>query len=101
VKARIEIKFVLDRVDLGIMKDDSGYYSGETDWNLNPSIRFNGNFTVPQNCIDSEKDLKMEVRLTIIDEYGRPHRMLPQAWTYFRPKHYWFMEPRSFTNWSK
>ena len=100
MKARIEVKFLLGLRDLGIMNDESGYYSGKTDWHLNPAMRFNGNFTVPQECVDSQEDLKMEVRLTIIDEYGRPHKMLPQAWTYFRTGHYWFMEPRSFTTWS-
>lgn len=101
VKARIEVKFILDNNDLGIMKDTTGYYSGETDWNLNPARKIFGNFTVPQQCIDSQEDLKMEVRVTVIDEYGRPHRKLPEAWTYVRPENYWFMEPRSFTIWSK
>jgi len=99
VRARIEVKFVQDLRDTGIRKDATGYYSGATDWNLNPATRVNGNFTVPQECIDGDKDLKMEARLTVIDEYGRPHRMLPQAWTYVRKGHYWFLEPRSFTTW--
>jgi hypothetical protein len=99
VRARVEVKHVLGGKDLGIMKDNKGYYSGETDWHLNPVVTINGNFTVPKACQDSKDDLKIEVRLTIIDEYGRPHRMLPQAWTYVREKRYWFLEPRSFTEW--
>ena len=99
VKARVEVKHILGGKDLGIMKDVNGYYSGETDWHLNPAVRINGNFTIIKECKESKDDLKIEVRLTIIDEYGRPHRMLPQAWTYVRPEHYWFLEPRSFTAW--
>jgi hypothetical protein len=83
------------------MKDKTGYYSGETDWHLNPAIQFHGNFTILEECRDSKDDLKIEVRLTIIDKYGRPHRMLPQAWTHVRKERWWFLEPRSFTTWTK
>jgi hypothetical protein len=100
VKARIEVKHVLAGKDLGVMTDEKGYYSGEKDWHLNPAVMFHGNFTVPKECQDSKQDLKIEVRLTIIDQYERPHRMLPQAWTYVRKGYYWFMEPRSFTMWT-
>jgi hypothetical protein len=100
VRARVEIKHVLGGKDLGVMKDTTGYYSGETVWHLNPAVEFHGNFTVLKECQDSKDDLKIEVRLTIIDEYERPHRMLPTAWTYVREGRYWFMEPRSFTVWT-
>jgi len=99
VKARVEVKHVLGGKDLGIMKDVNGYYSGETEWHLNPAVTINGNFSVLEECQNSKEDLKIEARLTIIDQYERPHRMLPQAWTYVRKKRYWFLEPRSFTKW--
>jgi hypothetical protein len=100
VKARVEVKHILGGKDLGVMKDESGYYSGETIWHLNPAITFNGEFIIPKECQDSKDDLKIEARLTIIDEYGKPHRMLPQAWTYSRKGRFWKMEPRSFTVWT-
>lgn len=100
VRAKVEVKHVLDGKDLGVMKDDSGYYSGETIWHLNPAVKFHGNFTILKECQDGKGALKLEARLTIIDEYERPHLMLPQAWTYVRESHYWFMEPRSFTTWT-
>jgi hypothetical protein len=99
VKARVEVKHILKGIDLGIMKDEHGYYSGETEWHLNPAVIVRGNFSVPAECKDSKDDLKIEVRLTIIDQYNRPHVMLPQAWTYVRNEYYWFLEPRSFTTW--
>jgi hypothetical protein len=100
VKARIEVKHILNLTkDLGIMKDEHGYYSGETEWNLNPARRINGNYTLPEECQNSEDDLKIEARLTIIDQYDRHHVMLPQAWTFDRNTETWFLEPRSFTTW--
>jgi hypothetical protein len=104
VRARIEIKHLLGTIDkkrdLGIMQDTTGYYSGQTLWHLNPMIQFHGNYTVPEECITSiSEDLWLEARLTIIDEYGRPHKMLPQAWKYVRKERYWFLEPTAFTEW--
>lgn len=99
VKARVEVKHILAGVDLDIMKDKNGYYSGETEWHLNPAVMIHGRFSVPKECQDSKDDLKIEVRLAIIDQYDRPHVMLPQAWTYDRSNGTWFLEPRSFTTW--
>ncbi len=104
VKARIEIKHILETADskkqvLGIFQDKNGYYSGQTLWHLNPAVTIRGNYTVPEECINSTQDMWIEVRLTIIDEYERPHKLLPQAWKYVRSGHYWFLEPTSFTEW--
>jgi hypothetical protein len=97
VNAVVEINHILGGKDLGVMKDSAGYYSGETEWNLNPTTAFYGNFTVPPECANSDLDLKIEVRITVIDQYRRPHKYLPHAWTYVRKDNYWFLEPRSFT----
>ena len=104
VKAKIEIKHILEtndskKQDLGIFQDKNGYYSGKTLWHLNPAVTIRGNYTVPEECINSTNDIWLEARLTIIDEYERPHRMLPQAWKYYRKGRYWFLEPTSFTEW--
>jgi hypothetical protein len=103
VKARIEVKHLLGtdetKRDLGIVQHKNGYYSGQTLWHLNPMVQFHGNYTVPEECINSSEDLWLEARLTIIDEYERPHKLLPQAWKYVRKERYWFLEPRSFTTW--
>jgi hypothetical protein len=106
VKARIEVKKVLGNQDLGIIQDEKGYYSGETDWHLNPASVIRGNFSVSKEY-ENQKDFRIEARLTVIDEYERPHTFLPQAWTWVKRKdphsekeqRYWFLEPRSFTNW--
>jgi hypothetical protein len=99
VNVKVEVKFLLDRKDLGIVKDKDGYYSGETEWNLNPTSTIYGNFTAPAECVGNNLDLKAEVQVTVIDQYRRFHKYLPQAWTYVRKDNYWFLEPRSFTSW--
>ena len=99
VNALVELKYILDGKDLGIMKDPTGYYSGEIEWNLNPTTIFYGNFSAPPECSNNYLDLKIEVRVTVIDQYRRLHKYLPHAWTYVRKDNYWFLEPRSFTSW--
>jgi hypothetical protein len=100
VNATVRLKHILDGKDLGVMEDPTGYYSGKTEWNLNPTTKIYGNFTVPAECQENEKSLKIEVMVTIIDQYRRPHNYLPHAWTYVRKDNNWFLEPRSFTAWT-
>lgn len=99
VNALVEARFILGQEDLGVIQDSTGYYSGRTEWNLNPTSIVYGNFSAPSACASSSLDLKCEVRVTVIDQYRRPHRYLPHAWTYVRSGNYWFLEPRSFTDW--
>lgn len=102
VTAKIEAKFLLDRKDPEMIDDPAGYYNGVTEWNLNPTSIVCGHFTVPEkyvNGVKEKRDFKIEVRVTIIDQYRRPHRLLPQCWTYVPTDNNWFLEPRSFTDW--
>jgi len=102
VTAKVEAKFLLDKKDPEMMDDLTGYYDGRTDWNLNPTSVIFGHFSVPEKYatgVKESKDFKIEVRVTIIDQYSRPHRLLPQCWTYLPKDNYWFLEPRSFTEW--
>jgi len=100
VKVKVEAKTILAGKDLGLIQDREGYYSGKAEWNLNPRTITFGHFNVPVECVDSAEDLKIEVRITIIDQYERQHRYLPQCWTYVRKDNYWFLEPRSFAKWT-
>lgn len=100
VRAKVEVKIIHDGRNLGIIKHKTGYYTGETVWNLKPNTTVFGNFSVPKKYADSTKDLKLEVRVTLIDQYDREHKYPPQCWTYVRKHNYWFLEPRSFTKWT-
>ncbi len=106
VRVLVEVKHILAGKELGLLEDPNGYYSGRTPWNLNPGVEIHGNFGTPEECVETDADLKMEERITLIDRYERPHMLLPQAWTFVRPRsldnapgNYWFLEPRSFTEW--
>lgn len=99
MRAKVEAKFILGKRNFGIMKDDTGYYSGGTEWNLQPSTITFGNFSAPKNCANSTKDLRIEVRVTLIDKLDRPHKLSPLCWKYVRNDNYWFLEPRQFTRW--
>jgi len=100
VRVKVEAKVILGGKDLGFIEDEKGYYNGKTAWHLNPTSKVFGNFNVPKMYVESTDDFKIEVRVTVIDEYGREHRHLPQCWTYMRKNNYWFLEPRSFTRWT-
>jgi len=100
VKVKVEAKTILGGKELGLIKDRIGYYSGKAEWNLNPRTLIFGHFSVPKECVDSTKDLKIEARITIIDQYGREHKYLPQCWTYVRKDNHWFLETRSFAKWA-
>jgi len=100
VRIRVEAKVILDGKDLGLIEDEKGYYNGKTPWHLNPTVKFFGNFGVPSECAQSTKDLKIEVRVTVIDQYERKHEHLPLCWTYMRTENHWFLEPRSFAKWT-
>lgn len=103
VTAKVEVRYLLDQKYQGMIEGHNGYYNGETDWHLNPTSIIFGHFSVPEKCVtheESGKDFKIEVQVTIVDQYGRPHRHLPQAWTYVPTLNYWYIEPRSFTKWT-
>jgi hypothetical protein len=100
VRAKVEVKIILGK-RVRKLEDKTGYYSGETIWNIHSNHTFFGNFSVPSYCVNSEKDLRLEVRVTLIDQLERSHILPPLCWKYVRAQNYWFLEPRQFTKWKK
>lgn len=98
VRVKVEARTILGAKNLGLIKNRFGYYSGETLWNLNPRTTIFGWFPVPKECVNSTADLRIEVRVTIIDQYDKEHKLLPVSWAYVRKDKLWFLEPRTFTN---
>jgi hypothetical protein len=97
VRLRIKVKAFLGGKDLGLIENPKKpYYSGGITWNLNPRHVFFGNFSVTSECVDSAGDLKLEVRVTIVDMYGKEHELLPVCFAYAREEKEWFVEPTSF-----
>jgi hypothetical protein len=97
VQARISVRVFLGGRDLGEIESTKPYYNNKIVWNLNPGLRFNGNFSLPIACAEEkEKTLQLELRVTVIDPYEREHEQLPVCFTYDRKGKYWFLEPTSF-----
>lgn len=98
IKLKVVIKVFLGGEALGsIVNGGKPYYSGGIIWHFNPRRIFFGNFSVPKKCVDSTKDLTLEVQVTIIDQYDRPHKLYPVCYTYMRDKNSWFLEPTPFS----
>jgi hypothetical protein len=90
VKARVEARVKLGDKDLGML---GGHYGGQKLWNLNPRHTFFGHKHIPEEAAKSDERLEIDVTITIIDEYGREHRLLPMGYVYVRDGNYWFGEP--------
>ena len=99
VNVKVEAKVVLDREDKGLVQHTKGYYDGKVRWNINPRTLFFGGFSIKEEYAKSEKELMIELRITVIDQYGREHKFLPQCWRYIKEQNNWNLEPRSFTEW--
>ncbi|MFX1577830.1 MAG: hypothetical protein ACFFCF_11775 [Promethearchaeota archaeon] len=95
--AKVEAKIVYKGTDHGLV--ESKYYSGVTFWEINPKKGINGHFKIPKEFIEDPQDLKIEVRITIIDQYERHHRESPHSWSFSPDPYEWVFEPRAFTHW--
>jgi len=72
---------------------DSGHYSGKVLWNLNPSFGVNGHFAVPE-ALSGSDPLRARVDVTLVDIYGREHRLLPVGWVLdLKRRDDWYLEP--------
>ena len=94
IRFRVEARTILDGRELGLIMDRKGYYSGERVWLLDAfnAIR-NGSFTIQEECLHSNGELTIEVRVIVIDENGREQKLSPKSWTYNRNTRSWFYEP--------
>lgn len=106
VKARIEVNVYLGGQDLGpIQTPKAPYYSGGLLWNLNPRHTISGHFPLPTQCANSNGDIKLEIKVTLIDIYERSHPLLPVCYSYVRAnagkRDYWYAEPTSYSEFQK
>jgi hypothetical protein len=98
VRFRVKARVFLGDTDLGLIKNPKKpYYAGGILWSLNPHITFFGVFSVPRKCLDSVEDLRIEVQVTVIDNYDRLHELNPACYTYVRNENRWIFEPTSFS----
>ena len=112
VKAKVKVRaFVGDKL-IEEIDDKHGYYSGDTEWHLNPATKIIGNFVIASKVVKKANThrLRMQANVTLIDVYGREHQLLPFCSTYVPESKdengniiapYWFLEPTSLENLSR
>ena len=91
VKVSVAVRVFLGDKDLGIVK--TSQYTGERLWNLNPRFGVRGHFSVPDEVVESTENLEIRVTVTVIDQYGREHQLLPLGWVYMKAINSWYLEP--------
>jgi len=91
VRVLVATQVFLGDKDLGI--PETGHYSGKKFWNMNPRLEHRGHFSVPNEVVESIERLKIEVEVTVIDQYERYHPLLPVGWVYMRDENSWYTEP--------
>lgn len=99
IRAKVKARVFLDNKDLGLVKGSRrggkymGYYDGNLLWNLNPYSMIFGNFNVPNQCITTNENLRIEVTVTLVGIDGTDYDLLPVSWTFMRDRNEWFFEP--------
>jgi len=102
IRLKVRIRAFLGGKEINIQTDPrKQYYTEGITWNLNAGHNFFGNFSIDKKCVESKEDLILEVRVTAIDTYDRPHDLLPTCYTYVPKKKCWYTEPTSFEELSK
>jgi HNH endonuclease len=71
-----------------------GYYTGDTQWHLNPRFSISGHFEIPASYPRIGESFTLRLQVWIIDQYEREHEHLPVGYTYVPDGNYWFLEPR-------
>ena len=90
------LKVMIDTYVGGVVKnhaDADPLYRGELLWNLNPSFGVNGHFYVVDEACKESVDLRVAVRVTVVDVYDRSHERLPLIWAFDQTSKIWWLDP--------
>ena len=93
VKAKVYLKIFLNGKIINDLEGKDDYYGGGKVWRLNPGNGARGHFSIPKEVLLKNKQLKIEVRVKIIDIYDYEHELLPVEWVYLRDQNNWYFEP--------
>jgi len=101
VRARITVTCFLGDGRKFQVDDKHGYYSGRTEWHLNPGTHFHGNFSIPEDFSAAARngaELWLQVDMIAIDSVEMTHALLPVCFKYSeeRTGRNWFLEPTSY-----
>ena len=60
-----------------------GHYRKERPWKMNPGLRVQGHFKIPEELLKNASRVSAVVNdIEIIDEYERHHKLFPMEWVY-------------------
>ena len=91
VKVLVGISILLGKASLGGLA--SKHYCEKKAWNMNPGLAYVGGFNLPEKTAKSKEHVAVTVNITIIDQYERPHRLLPTDYIYRKAEDYWELIP--------
>ena len=92
VNVSVKIKLSNDSLSENL----AGHYGGEKLWKLNPALVAHGHFEIPSKfLLAGVNSISATVDLSIIDESGRRHDLLPMQWVYEinKPEQGWWYNP--------
>jgi hypothetical protein len=101
VRGRITVTCLLGDGRKFLVNDKHGYYSGRTEWHLNPGAHFHGNFSMPEDFATAARngvELWLQVGIVAIDSVEMTHGLLPVCFKYSEEGtgRNWFLEPTSY-----
>lgn len=67
-------------------KDDVGYYRGTYQWNKS----YQGHFTIPQKAVESDKVIRVRVKVKKKDTDGNMGDLSQKTWCYNRELNHWY-----------
>ena len=94
MKVRVSLSIFLGKRMIEDFSSIKNYlYGGTKDWHLNPGNGVRGHFDVPREAVKSQKQLKVRIKIKIIDMYDHERNLLPVEYIYMRDKKDWYLEP--------
>jgi hypothetical protein len=91
VRVLIDLEIFHEHTFVG--KGPGGLVSGRTAWNLNPRFGIAGHFEMPREAATGTGTLEISVSTTVVDQYDRPHALLPISFVFMRDQNSWYLHP--------
>jgi len=70
-----------------------GPYGAKKLWHLNPRFSISGHFQLKPANVENNKELKLKLNVSIIDQYEREHKHLPVHYVFNADGKYWYLAP--------
>jgi len=92
VKVRVVVDIFREQLNLG-HPTGGKLYDGRHLWNLNPRFAVSAHFELPIAARDVPGTLEARITVTVVDQHGRSHKLLPFSWIYDPNSKSWYAHP--------